>query len=60
MFVDDGKMNAKMKHKDNQSLLITLLRQIHLPLFGGVSLFNGISTFVRLFNAKAILLLEEQ
>ena len=27
--------------------------------FGLVSLFNGISTFVRLFNAKAILL-EEQ
>ena len=43
-----------------EKIYFTLLRVFHTSdRFGLVSLFNGISTFYRLFNAKAIPL-EEQ
>ena len=41
------------------SVKVKSIRPIYLVWFGLVSLFNGISTLFRLFNAKAILL-EEQ
>ena len=43
----------------SEAILVLPKNVVNFGLFGLVSLFNGISTLFRLFNAKAILL-EEQ